>query len=238
MMRLIELSDYSLHPSGKGEGIHHFDFVLSAGDVCFVNAGSVADGRLFLRALATLEPPERGIYRFRGEILNFSDYRLLLPVKRKIGYISPEAALISNRTLLDNLLLMKVYFENTSSQELPKNIAELCRRFQLEDKLHLRPAHLSHDDRRLAVVARELGKRPELLLLERPQEFVGFRIFNLLKTVIVDIIRGGTPVVFLSADEAFAREIANREIRISAGMLETFSLTSGGSGGTAPPTEH
>jgi ABC-type polar amino acid transport system ATPase subunit len=237
-VKLIELSGYSLTPFGKGKGIYDFDFVLSGGDVCCINAGFPEDAKLFLRAVATLERPERGAYRYKGETLDFSDYRLLLPFKRKIAYMSPDVALISNRTLLDNLLLMKVYFDNTPSQELPDDMAELCRYFQLEEKLHLRPAQVSQDDIRLAIIIRELGKKPELLLLERPREFMGYRIFNLFTTVLNGIILSGIPVVFLSEDEAFAREIANREVRIADGKLKTFPLMPGNSGETTPGTEH
>jgi len=56
-----------------------------------------------------------------------------LPIKRKIGYISSDLALISNRTLLDNLLLLKTYFEDTLSEELPDDMAELCRSLSTDE---------------------------------------------------------------------------------------------------------
>jgi ABC-type polar amino acid transport system ATPase subunit len=225
-VKLIELTDYSLNPFGNGRGIYRFDFSLSEGDVCCINAGE-DDGQLFLRALATLEAPLQGVYRYRGEALDFSDYRHLLPIKRKIGYISSDLALISNRTLLDNLLLLKTYFEDTLSEELPDDMAELCRHFQLMNKLHLRPAQVSQGDRRIAAAIRELGKKPEVILLERPRDFMGYRIFELFKKILTDIVHGGTPIAFQSADEEFIRDIANREVRIAEGKLESSPFSPG-----------
>jgi len=235
-VKLIELTDYSLRPLGNGQGIYRFDFSLSEGDVCYINAGDDV-GQLFLRALATFETPLQGVYRYRGEVLDFSDYRHLLPIKRRIGYISSDVALISNRTLLDNLLLSKTYFENTLSKELPDDMAELCRHFQLVDKLRLRPAQVSQGDRRIAAVIRELGKKPEVLLLERPRDFMGFRIFELFQEILTDIIHGGTPVVFQAADEEFVWEVANREIRIAGGKLESLPFMTGNFNNKTPVTK-
>ncbi len=77
--------------------------VISAGDVCSLTSDNADDANLFLRALATLEVPASGEYFFQGERLDFSSYVNLLPYKRRIGYISPEASLIGNRTLRENL---------------------------------------------------------------------------------------------------------------------------------------
>src|SRR5512136_501255 len=117
-MALIELRDYAHAPTGRGRGLQKFSFLLEPGDAYGLHADRIDDAHLFLRALATLEPPEEGTYFFKDEALNFAKPRKLLPVRRKIGYLGSDAALIGNRTLRTNLLLSRYYYENRLNLEL------------------------------------------------------------------------------------------------------------------------
>lgn len=218
-MAVLELMNYVLAPIGHGKGIGEFHFTLSEGDICHVNADLVDDTNLFLRALATLVRPLRGAYLFKGEPLDFSDYRHLLPYKRRIAYISPYSSFLSNRTLFDNLHLMRSYFENALSQELPGEIMELCRFFQIEDKLDLIPAQVDPENLRLAVIIRELCKDPDFILIDGPRDFLGYRKFDLFSEVLQRMLESGTPLVFSASDEAFARKHSNKEIMIANGVL-------------------
>ncbi|MFB3924895.1 MAG: hypothetical protein ACE14T_02485 [Syntrophales bacterium] len=211
------MSNYTLAPVGKGNGLNEIDFVLADGDSWSITADLPDDAHLFMRAMATLENPVRGDYFYCGTRLDFSDYRFLLPYKKKIGYISPDSALIGNRTIEDNLLLMKSYFEN--ARGIDEETEALCRYFQIEDKLNLRPAQLDREDLRLAVIIRELLKHPEMLLLERPRDFLGPRKFALFSAVLKEKTRSGIPLVFLTSDEEFTRDFAGREAVISRGFL-------------------
>jgi len=218
-MALLELNHYVLAPIGSGKGIGAFQFVLNEGDIYFVNAGMADDANLFLRALATLIRPERGTYEFKGERLDFSDYRNLLPYKRRIAYVSPYSRFISNRTLLDNLLLIPSYFENATSQTLPAPMMEMCRQFQIEDQLCLRPAQVDPESLRLAVIVRELSKEPEFIVVDGLRDFLGYRKFHLVVEVLQKALQTGRPLVFSAADGEFAKKYRNKEIVIADRML-------------------
>ena len=92
-MHLIELSNYSLAPTGSGNGLDGFYLALSKGDIYSIQTDLIDDASNLLRALATLTHPIKGAYLFMGEKLDFSDYRKLLPYKKKIGYIAPDSAM-------------------------------------------------------------------------------------------------------------------------------------------------
>jgi len=219
---VIRLVGYTLAPAGKGNGIAGADFSLFPGEAWSIGSDQPDDAHLFMRALATLCAPAGGDYFYAGSLLDFSDYRLLLPYKRRIGYISPDSALISNRTIRDNLRLMKSYFENASPGDPFPEMDELCRFFHIEDKLDLRPSGLDREDLRLAVVVRELIKNPEVVLVERPRDFLGLKRYGLFSSVLGETVRAGVPLVFLSSDEGFIREFSNREASIENGRLRIF----------------
>jgi len=227
-MDIIELKNYSLGPIGKGQGLRSFDFRLAQGDVCSVNCELADDAHLFGRALATLENPTGGEYKFKGTQVDFSSYLNLLAYKRKMSFISPDSVLIGNRTLRENLLMSRIYFENNAHVELDDKVHELCKLFQIEAKLDVRPAHLDNEDVRLAVIIRELSKDPELIILERPRDHLRYMRFEILIDLLKTFLAARVPMVLVSSDEVLSRKFSNREIIIKDGTVSAHAQTASG----------
>jgi ABC-type polar amino acid transport system ATPase subunit len=223
-MALIELKDYVLKPekTGKSKGIGPATLNLEKGKVYSVATDSANDAHLFFKGLATLAYPSSGTYRFNGSTLDFSDYRKLLSTKRRIGYLTSETALISNRSIMDNLNVSKVYFENDLSSTLDEDTMELCRTFGIESVLYLRPANLGAPDNKCAMIVRELSKKPEILLLEYPEEFClsEGNTLEILIEILKKKIGQGMSLVFLTYEEDFSRCFESRIIEIARGQLK------------------
>jgi ABC-type ATPase involved in cell division len=226
-MHVIELSDVTLAARGSGNGVHNICFNLSAGEVVSVKADSPDDGHVFLRALATLDTPLSGQYRFAGQILDFSDYRHLLPVKKRIAYVAPDTAMLSNRTIRENLLFMRYYYENSLSINLAESVENLCRRFGIYDKLDLRPAGLNAQDLEISIYVKEMSKMPDLILINSPEDFIGHTQTDLVLEHFQQVVQQGLPVVFLSYDKDFGEAFANRTVWIRQGV---FSASAGPTG--------
>lgn len=216
---LIRLSDYTLEALGDGNGLKDFNLVLSKGEAFSIATDSPDDAHLLLRGIATLEFPKGGQFFYREKELDFSDYRNLLAYKKKVGYIASDATLITNRSVHDNLMLMTFYLEDSTSIEMPGEIVELCRLFDLEKTLHLKPHQLDPEEYRLAVIAREISKHPEILLLARPRDFLRKNSFEAVKEVLSSLTKKDLALIFLSVDEAFTKEFSDRQILIDKGRL-------------------
>lgn len=223
-MYLIELSDYTLAPTGTGDGIKGFYFALSPGDVCAIEAQNPDDGHQFLRALATLAYPVKGTFRYKSRRLNLKNYKETLGCKKKIGYIAPDAALISNLTVRQNILIHRYYYENDLSIDLDDKLSAMCDTFGVCQKLDRRPADLNSMERQMAVVIREISKGPDVLLLDRPEDFIGHAKFDMLVQLFNDWINQRKPVVFVSFDRRLIRRFATRKILINNGSLTTVDI--------------
>jgi len=218
-MHTHELSDFVVHSEmGKGR-LYIEQLTLSEGEFCSIRSDSPDDTHLFLRALASLAYPVSGVYRHRGNTLDFSDYRRLLAFKQHIGYIASDAAMLSNRTIRENLLLMRFYDENSLSLALDENAWALCCQFNIQEKLDFRPADLDPVDLRAAITIRELTKSPELMLIERPEWFVGHRRFDLFTGHLEALTQAGCSVVCFSNDQDFVARFSTRTIIIENGMI-------------------
>ncbi|MEW6671522.1 MAG: hypothetical protein AB1427_07450 [Thermodesulfobacteriota bacterium] len=222
-MQIIELIDYTLEPEGARNGLNDFSFSLSGGDGYAVETDSIDDAVLFLKAVVTWVSPQKGIYRFNGVNIDLDDYRNSLLCKRKIGYIASDAALISNRTVRDNLIFMRCYHEDSLLLTLDDTTAELCRKFDIADKLDRRPGELHPRDIKNAITIRELSKSPDVLVLERPEDFIDHTKFDLFKEAVTAMTRQGLPVVFYSSDRNFINTFSNKKARISKGRLTFLS---------------
>ncbi len=221
-MYLSELSDYVLAPIGTGSGLNRFNFTISKGDAYSIKSDSGDDARLLLKALATLIYPTRGTYLFYGEKLDFTDYRKLLFCKREIGYIALDSAMISNRTIRENLLFMRHYFENSMDISLDEQTKKLCRDFGIYDKLDTHASKLDRMDLRVAIAIRELTKRPKLLIVERPEDLVSHSKRGLFLKILNDMIIAKIPMVLLSYSEDLIRELETKKITIENGKFTTI----------------
>jgi ABC-type lipoprotein export system ATPase subunit len=220
---LIRLSDYTLEALGDGNALRNFSLVLSKGDAFSIVTDSPDDAHHLLRGIATLEPPQSGRFLYKGEEIDFSDYRNLLPYKRRIAYIASDATLVTNRSLRDNLMLMRYYFEDSTSVEMPEELVELCTIFELNKRLDLKPHQLDPEEHRLSVIVRELSKNPEIVLVERPRVFLRTKFFEALKEILRNLMRKDLVLVFSETDKAFTSEFSNKIIAIHQGKVTTFS---------------
>lgn len=221
-MSLIKLTDCQIDPDGVGNGIGKFSIDILKGDRYTVNCDQPDNVRSFLRVLATLDRPAAGIYRFNGKRLDLDDYRSLLRVKRKIAYIAHDAAVISNRSVRENLLLPRCYSENTMDIDLGEAAMDLCHMFNIAEKLEMRPSALGPMEIQAVVAIRELTKSPELLLLDRPDDFFGMVNFNTMLKKFRQFLASGLPLVFYTRDPQFNREFSNKTILIENGSLEVI----------------
>ena len=223
-MHLLELKDYTLAPRGAGDGIENATFTLDEGDVCAVESAHPDDAQLFLRALATLVHPLEGSYIFSGRSYNLADYSAMLSCKKRIGYVARDAALISNLSLRQNLLLQRQYYENRLDIDLNSRTLSLCDQFGLTEKLDKRPSELNTMEIQAGIVIRELTKHAKMLLLSQPEDFIGHAKYELLVTLFNALIEARLPIVFLSYDKRLVESFANRRVLISNGALHIADI--------------
>lgn len=221
---IIEISDLVMAAPGAAMPYVTDRLTVATGDIVAVETDVPADGRFLLRLLATLDRPNQGRYRFRGAPVDLANYRQCLGIKRQIGYVAADATMISNRTVRENLLLMRFYYENDLSIDIDETMESLCKRVSLADKLNRRPSELSSGEVLKAVTIREMGKNPVLMLMDRPETFLAIDdedvIFNHLKSML----QSGASMVFLSQNRKMT-ELANRRLSLSAGKIQWRDAT-------------
>ncbi|WP_319522058.1 hypothetical protein [uncultured Desulfosarcina sp.] len=211
---IIEITNLVLAPFGKQATYGVDRLTINRGDVIAIDAKAALDSRQLLRLLATLERPDQGRFRFNGFDVDLYDYRRCLAVKRQIGYVAPDCTMISNRTVRENLLLGRFYHENDLSIDLDETMNLLCKDAGLTDDLEHRPSELNDSALMKTIAIREMGKRPLLMLIDRPENFIQINpddaIFNHLK----NMVQSETAVVFFSNNEKMS-DLGRRQLTLN-----------------------
>jgi putative ABC transport system ATP-binding protein len=220
---LVKLSDYTLEVPGNENALTTFTLVVSKGDAYSIVTDTPDDAHHLLRGVAALDPPKSGRLLYKGEEIDFSDYRNLLHYKRNVGYIATDAVFLSNRSIRDNLMLVRYYFEDATSVETCEESMELCKVFDLEKRLDLKPHQLDPEEHRLCVIVRELAKNPEILLIEKPRVLLTTKSFEALKETLRNLIKKKLSLIFFSTEKAFIKEFANKHIAIDKGKVTSFA---------------
>jgi ABC-type lipoprotein export system ATPase subunit len=218
-MTLVELEHITIAPEKNGRGIHDCSLCIDAGQILSIGTDSANDAHLLIKGLATLSYPTAGIYRFQGEVLDFSDYRNLLSTKKNLGYLSSSSTLISNRTLRDNLCMGRVYFDNDLSLSLDDRAMDLCRDFGIDTLLDRRPVDLGPADNKRAMTVREIIKTPRMMLVELPETYSGYRYKHTLIRSLQRDIEAGMAMVYLSYDDDFINAFPGKRLEITGGTV-------------------
>lgn len=211
---IVQLTDYVIPTPLDGSPLGPFSLGIRRGDIWGVESDSAENAHLLLRALATLVRPSAGRYRFNGELVDFADYRSLLPYKKQIGYVAADTALISNRTVRGNLMLMKTYFDGILAGELDDRTHALCRELDIDDRLDMRPSLLDPVETRRFVLIRELQKKPAVLLIDRPEDCAGHVNIEWMVGLFKQLARDGTAVVYVSDDDRVVGRLTEHTLTI------------------------
>lgn len=216
---VVQWANLAVKDTWQGRVLADLNLTLPRGVAVHLFADNPTDAHLVMRCLATLDWPFRGTYRFNGETLPFTWYERLLPVKRRIGYLYPMAAMVRNRTVEENLDYQAQYFSDTDMARHQGLKEALVKGFGLEGALPFCPELVSAMEQRRAITVRELLKEPLLFLAEYPEEFVGRRSLSLFIGEIRQILSRGGVFVYISNYRGFGKELNPLELRLENGTL-------------------
>ncbi len=150
----------------KKLGSFALDLDFTAGDEWMGMLGASGCGKsMTLKCIAGIETPDQGVIRHNGRTLFDSAKGINLPPqKRRVGYLFQSYALFPHMTVMQNILsgiTGETAYKNDAAKAL---IASFCLT-GLENK---RPGQLSGGQQQRVALARLLGSRPDLVLLDEP----------------------------------------------------------------------
>jgi ABC-type taurine transport system ATPase subunit len=182
---LMRLSDVSLFHGDGAKLLHAGELTLSRGDSYLVDGAHGAGKTVFLKLLAGAIEPSRGhVERAPGT---------------SVGMMFTEGGLVSNLTLLDNVVLplrFALGMEREAAVEKAKAALDAAGVLRFAQQ---RPHGVSARVRRLVQMARLDAVRPDVVLLDEPLEGFGSSDRVYVRERIGDWCEGGQRCLLVSS---------------------------------------
>jgi putative ABC transport system ATP-binding protein len=181
--------------------------------------GPSGSGKSTLLALmAGLDRPSSGEVRFEDERIDrWSEDRLALLRRHKIGFVFQSFQLLGNLTARENVLLP---MELLGLSEARLRAFELLGAVGLSERGHHYPTQLSGGEQQRVALARAFAPRPALLLADEPTGNLDGATGRLVLDMLVAMrAEEGATLVLVTHDPAVAG-LADRRIHLLDGRIE------------------
>jgi putative ABC transport system ATP-binding protein len=181
--------------------------------------GPSGSGKSTLLALmAGLDRPSSGEVRFEGERIDrWSEDRLALLRRHKIGFVFQSFQLLGNLTARENVLLP---MELLGLREASRRAEELLGAVGLSERGHHYPSQLSGGEQQRVALARAFAPRPALLLADEPTGNLDGATGRVVLDMLVAMrAEEGATLVLVTHDPAVAG-LADRRIHLLDGRIE------------------
>jgi sulfate transport system ATP-binding protein len=215
--------DISIRQLGKQYGavnaLHGIDLDIASGELIALLGPSGSGKTTLLRAIAGLEPIDRGRVVF-GAI----DATRLSVQERQVGFVFQHYALFKHMSVLDNVtfgLRMRKRTTRPPKAEIRRRGLELLELVQLPGIAERYPNQLSGGQRQRVALARALAIEPSVLLLDEPFGALDAKVRKELRFWLRQLHEEtGYTTIFVTHDQEEALELADRVVVMNAGAIE------------------
>ena len=151
----------------------------------YVILGASGSGKsVLLKLLSGLLSAKKGSVEIGGVDLATASKEALQGLRAKMGFVSQDAALISNMSIFDNVALPLRYHTRLGEAEVQARVSEKMALFEVDRRYDRSiPAQVSLGMRKRAALARALVLEPELLFLDEPALGLGGEAKNLIARI-------------------------------------------------------
>ncbi|CUQ57224.1 MULTISPECIES: amino acid ABC transporter ATP-binding protein [Hungatella] len=207
---------------GDNQVIKGVDYRVETGDVVAIIGASGSGKSTFLRTLNFLERAEKGVLKLEDITLDMSDKisrKEILDVRRNTAMVFQGFNLFSHRTALENVMEALVVVKKMKKEEAKKIAAEEIARVGLKDRMNYYPHQLSGGQQQRVGIARALALNPRVILFDEPTSALDPEMVGEVLDVIRSISHQGTTLMIVTHEMAFAREVADRVVFFSDGVI-------------------
>jgi putative ABC transport system ATP-binding protein len=221
MQSLIALDRVSKIYRMPGEEVHalrELSLEVIEGEFLSIVGSSGSGKTTLLYLLGLLTDPSEGSYVFGGEDVSHLGDRDLSRIRgREIGFVFQAFHLISQKTVLENVLLSARYGRNgLTSATAETRARSLLDRVGLAHRLRHRPRELSGGEMQRVAIARALLTEPRLILADEPTGNLDQTNGEEVCSLLAELSEDGHTVILVTHDLALA-DRAGRRIQLQDG---------------------
>ncbi|HEY2481875.1 MAG TPA: ATP-binding cassette domain-containing protein [Caulobacteraceae bacterium] len=200
---------------GQGPRLRGLSFAFGPGSFHLITGPAGSGKTTLLRVICLAEPPLAGVTQVFGRDVATLSRKQTLRLRRRLGVALQPAAFLDHLSVWDNAALVPRIVGRPRSDYAGEVDAVLkwLGLAKLADSL---PADLSAAERHRLAIARALANRPEVVLVDEPDDLDEAARTRNLKH-LREVHGAGATVVLATRDEAFARASGLPVLRLQDG---------------------
>lgn len=213
------------------DAVSHADLVMDEGDFVAIVGRSGNGKSTLITMIAGLTRPTCGTVSVQGHVVGeMNDMELSRLRNRTIGFVMQSQTLLSNLTVLDNVVLPAVLFDARRQQPyvvdadaiapdpLNEKAMRLLERLGVADLAGSYPRELSGGEMRRVSIARALMNDPCLLIADEPTGDLDQESTDIVMTLLRQLADEGTAILMVTHDSE-ALSYADYALRMDSGVL-------------------
>jgi len=218
---MIEFRNVSKHYSSDVTALRDVSFTVNKGELVFLAGPSGAGKSTLMKMIAAMERPSAG-----QVIVNGQDISRIKPVavpflRRNLGLIFQQQRLLTDRTVLANVMLPLLVTGAAHSQAEQRARAALDK-VGLGDRAGAQPLALSGGEQQRVSIARAIVNRPQVILADEPTANLDRASANKVLDALKAFNSVGVTCLISSHDEVML-DAAARVIHLNQGQVEVQS---------------
>ena len=176
-----------------------------------------------LRVVMGLEEIQQGSVTFAGqpyiEAVPGRKTKIDPKVRRNIGMVFQHYTLFPHLSVIQNLVLAPCKVRGEKKASATQRALALLERFGLAAKANAFPAQLSGGQKQRVAIARALMLDPKLMLFDEVTSALDPELVAEVEQVILQLARQDMPMMIVTHDMWFAKNIASRVIFCAGGVV-------------------
>lgn len=204
---------------------------INAGERVSIGGLDAGAGELLVNLVIGASVPDQGDVRvFARRTADIANGEAWLDLLERFGIVSPRGVLLEGSTLLQNLAMPFTLAIDPVPADVATRVQALAKECGIDaDRwLPIRAGDLPPDVRVLAHLARALAPGPDLIVIEHPTAEVAADARAPLAAAIARACDArGVATLILTNDEAFAKAVAPRNLRLDGATGQLKPLKKG-----------
>lgn len=203
---------------GTLQVLKNFSIHIKKGEVLVLIGPSGCGKSTFLRCINRLENIDSGRI-----IVNNIDITMnnidINSIRAEVGIVFQQFNLFPHMSVLDNIMLAPLKVRKLSKNQVLKIAEDLLNKVDILDKAHFYPEQLSGGQQQRVAIARSLAMQPKIMLFDEPTSALDPQMTNEVLDVIKKLATEGMTMVVVTHEMSFAKEVADRVIFMSNGVI-------------------
>lgn len=184
----------------------NFNFKIESGEfVCFSGVSGCGKTTL-LNIIGLIEPFDSGKLLIGGEVIATQKQRMQY-FRKKLGFLFQNFALVENKTVEQNLKLIRKQDRTSLTME------EALERVGLSDVLKQKVYTLSGGEQQRVALARLFFKQSEIILADEPTGSLDEANANRIMQILKELHQEGKTIILVTHDEKI-KKMAERVIEL------------------------